>query len=185
MALHSTIPTATIESSWALGKTPPSEGLHHTVSFIQTELRALNVRKEQLSERITTIKQIVIGLSQVFGSEVLNKQLLGVQFCETRVRHRGRHKRRKNPALSRACRIALLEHAEFMSENEVYSRIVRRGSFTFANTHLPAGAVVYELNLLCEHKQARFIEIGNERRWQRITPTNESEPSILLTNGAR
>jgi hypothetical protein len=271
VALHSTIPAVTIECSWCPGKTPPSEGLQHTVSFIQTELRALNVRKEKLSERITTIKQIVIGLSQVFGPEVLNKQPLGVQSGESRGRrreHRGltnycrlllrsrpshaftleeidgnirhehpallahhrypthslrvivkrlvaygeaeeifvdndhlawkaaperkidvdiasrSHKRRENPALSRACRIALLEHSEFMSENEIYSRIVRRGSFTFPNPRLAAVSLGYELNLLCEHRQARFIEIGNERRWQRVIPTEESEPSAVLTKRA-
>ena len=94
------------------------------------------------------------------------------------------HKRRENPALSRACRIALLEHSEFMSENEIYSRIVRRGSFTFPNPRLAAVSLGYELNLLCEHRQARFIEIGNERRWQRVIPTEESEPSAVLTKRA-
>jgi hypothetical protein len=93
------------------------------------------------------------------------------------------HSERRNPALSRACRIALLENSAFISEKEIYSRIVRRGSFAFTNAHLAAAAVAYELNTLIERGQARCIEMGNERRWQRAIPAGEVESVARLTNG--
>jgi len=88
------------------------------------------------------------------------------------------HSQRQNPALSRACRIALLEDSALMSEKEIYSRIVRRGSFTFTNSHLAAVAVTYELNTLIEKGQARCIGMGNERRWQRVILADEVESSV-------
>jgi len=92
------------------------------------------------------------------------------------------HSWRQNPPLSRACRIALLENSAFMSEKEIYSRIVRRGSFTFTNAHLARAAVANELNTLIERGQVRCIEMGNERRWQRA---GEVESSAGLTNSVR
>ncbi|MGB2602219.1 MAG: hypothetical protein WBC78_01400 [Candidatus Sulfotelmatobacter sp.] len=72
-----------------------------------------------------------------------------------------------------------------MSEKEIYARIVRRGSFTFTNAHLAPAAVANELKTLIERGQARFIEMGNERRWQRAILADEIESSARLTNGVR
>jgi hypothetical protein len=85
------------------------------------------------------------------------------------------HSAHQNPALSRACRIALLENSAFMSENEIYSRIVRRGSFTFTNARMAPVALANELNTLIERGLARCIEMGNERRWQRAILAGDVE----------
>ena len=198
MALHTTISSSTIDCSWRPGEPPPSQGLQHTVSFIEIELRALNLRKDRLSERIAAIKQTLTGLAELFGTELVNKQLRGVRSSESPGRsraHRGltdacRQPLRSRPchqnrALSRACRIALLENSAFMSEKEIYARIVRRGSFTFTNAHLAPAAVVQELNMLAERGQARGIEISKERRWQRAVLADEVGSSARLTNGVR
>ena len=263
MALNSTITSSTIDSSWCPGEPLSSEGLQHTVGFIEMELRTLNLRKDSLSERIAAIKQTITGLAKLFGAEAVNQQLPSAGFSEPpgrRRAHRGltescrqllrscpgrafplveivrhirgsrpalldhhkyptqslrvimkrlvmygeavevfvdvdrlawkadsaktaertlrRHSQRQNPALSRACRIALLEDSALMSEKEIYSRIVRRGSFTFTNSHLAAVAVTYELNTLIEKGQARCIGMGNERRWQRVILADEVESSV-------
>jgi len=198
VVLHSTISRSTIDSSWCPGEPPPAEGLQHTVGFIEMELRALNLRKNRLSERIVAIKQTITGLAELFGTEVVDQQLPSVRFSEPPGRRRAqpgltdscRQLLRsrpcdQNPTLNRACRIALLENLAFMSEKEIYSRIVRRGSFTFTNAHLALADVADELNTLIERGQARCIEIGNERRWQRAILADEVGSSAQLTNGAR
>jgi hypothetical protein len=60
--------------------------------------------------------------------------------------------------LRRACRIALMESQETASLEEVYSRIVRRESFSFAGVEYPLVAIARIVNILAE--EARNRDLG-------------------------
>jgi len=90
-----------------------------------------------------------------------------------------RRRRRENPELKRACRIALLEASGSLSVNDVYERILRRGSFMFANPEFGKSKIVSELTALVEEGSARLFSVGFDCRWQRIHSPEERGSAAL------
>ncbi|MGA8429530.1 MAG: hypothetical protein WB729_06890 [Candidatus Sulfotelmatobacter sp.] len=73
----------------------------------------------------------------------------------------------REPGLSRACRIALLESSTATLE-EIRERIVRRGSFSFADSASADAGLIRTLNFMVEIGEVRCVAIANQKRWQRI-----------------
>jgi hypothetical protein len=81
--------------------------------------------------------------------------------------------RSEDPALRRACRIALLEAAEPVSTEGVFFRIVRRGSYRFPNDNAALQSIADELKVMREQGEVRELDILSRRHWQRVTPKND------------
>jgi hypothetical protein len=172
--------------------TEPLASVRCVLPAICAELRALKLLEAELSERIATIRRTVSGLADIFnlaGDDALKEDLLlefptqhqahhGVKVCRNLLKTRSAnvftiHEIEKHFAdnhsalldLRRACRIALLESFEMMSGKEVYSRIVRRGSFLFTKSESANSAVVRELNCLVREGAAHSLKNGNECSW--------------------
>jgi hypothetical protein len=75
----------------------------------------------------------------------------------------------QNRDLRRACRIALLETTEPVSLDEIYARILRRGSFFFASADVAAWAIGKELNAMATEGEIRRVAATSKPRWQRIS----------------
>jgi hypothetical protein len=73
-----------------------------------------------------------------------------------------------NPDLRRACRIALMEASDTFSEYDIYSRIVRRGSFDFAGGN--AADVAKELDAMVEDGEVWLANNPALHHWQRTPP---------------
>jgi hypothetical protein len=84
----------------------------------------------------------------------------------------------QNPDLRRACRIALLETANAVSESELLARITRRGSFCFANTDLALRAIHQELTALGEQGEVQAINSPSQSLWQRISSSHDSQHRV-------
>jgi hypothetical protein len=80
--------------------------------------------------------------------------------------------------LTRACRIALMEAANTASPDEIRTRIVRRGSFSFADSESATAAIIRTLNAMGYGGEVRRLEDAPQSRWQRIAPARESDTSI-------
>jgi hypothetical protein len=68
--------------------------------------------------------------------------------------------------LRRACRIALMETDEALSVEEIYSRIVLRGSFPFNNRDHATEAIIRALGALAKEG---FLSLDGPRRWKRTS----------------
>ena len=53
----------------------PPEDLNRLVSSIETELRELTEARAAISKRITAVKNTILGLAELFGSNVLGSDL--------------------------------------------------------------------------------------------------------------
>jgi hypothetical protein len=73
-----------------------------------------------------------------------------------------------NLGLRRACRIALLEGEGPVSLEELYARIVRRGSFSFVNVESASPLLLRALRVLAEDGEAQLLESAPGLRWQRV-----------------
>jgi hypothetical protein len=81
----------------------------------------------------------------------------------------------QNPDLRRACRIALLETANAVSDGELLARITRRGSFCFADTNSALLAIDQQLTAMAEQGEILAINSSSQRLWQRISSVRDSQ----------
>jgi len=84
----------------------------------------------------------------------------------------------QNPDLRRACRIALLETANAVSDDELLARITRRGSFCFADTDSALLAIDGELTAMAEQGEVRAINNSSRRLWQRIALAHDLQQRV-------
>ncbi len=166
------------------------------------ELRELRAHYKTVTQRIRQLRIVVDALGELgaqnAGSEMEQKEPSlrrtlkdlsgtlspsGDSFRERNKSqaacNRAKRSPSRNPDLRRACRIALLETCEAVSRQEVYERIVRRGSFCFANTQIAASLIIEELNTLTECGELRCVEGSSGLLWQRVSPAPEpAEPVV-------
>ncbi len=75
--------------------------------------------------------------------------------------------------LQRACRIALMEAGGAASVDDIRSRIIRRGSFSFPDSGLSESAIIQTLESMAAIAEVRRLQSGARFLWQRITPATE------------
>lgn len=68
-----------------------------------------------------------------------------------------RKTKRVNAHLQRACRIALLEAERPVSLEEIFARIVRRGSFSFVNPERANPVLLRVLNAMAECGEVELL----------------------------
>jgi hypothetical protein len=78
--------------------------------------------------------------------------------------------RSENPELQRACRIALMETTSAVCDDEIYARILRRGSFRFASAESAAQAIAHELTVMADQGEVRIVSHPSKRLWRRRSP---------------
>jgi len=166
------------------------------LKIASTELRELRAHYRTVTQRIRKLRIVVDALRELGGHSVafemeskkpssehaLDRRSSVTTVPEEKFRQENktpRKIRRPSPDLRRACRIALLEKFESVSIEEVYQRIVRRGSFAFANADRAMPAIVEELNALANDGELRRIEAASGMSWQRNVPTADPADSIL------
>jgi hypothetical protein len=75
--------------------------------------------------------------------------------------------------LRRACRIALMEADEPASAEEIYSRILRRESFTFNSSDGAIAAIARALEAMASDGETSILTDGLPHRWKRATTEKE------------
>jgi hypothetical protein len=168
------------------------------VELVEAELDSLLARRKEIRKRIQNLQQVIYGLQQ-FGR--LDTDDLRSESPKLASRRRTNHSTssaiavdehatgelrscvRSNteyphPALRRACRIALLEGQAAASVKEIYSRIVRRGSFPFDSLGLAHPLVAGALNIMTEEEEIRCFKNFTPWRWQRIIRPEKLDTDI-------
>jgi len=160
------------------------------VTQLQTELHSLVIRNEELGRRIRSIRWVMRGLQELASTPTVgNLRALPHPSPADRTmagrssRHRSSGSPRKSNqasvSLERACRIALMETETAASLDEIYARIVRRGSFPFLNIEGAIPALVRVLRVMAQDGEVRAFNSGPCWRWERIALMKEiSFPSV-------
>lgn len=158
-----------------------------------TELRELRASYKELTRRIRILRSTVDALRELGGgaaddlpepmwsvSGTQNEAWLrsNVETLPPRARIAARKKWlcSKSSDLRRACRIALMETSHAISDEEIYRRVVRRGSFCFTDPESAARAILHELSVMREIGEIRIVPGPFKRLWQRIPP-NHDQPN--------
>ncbi len=169
------------------------------VELVQAELDSLQARRQEIGKRIQNLHQVINGLQQFArldtndlcsespkpasrrrtnppsGSGIaVDQHATGeLRSCVRR------NTKYAHPALRRACRIALLEGQAAVSVKEIYSRIVRRGSFPFDSLRLAHPLVAWVLSIMTEEGEIRCFKNVTPWRWQRIIRPENLDGDIL------
>jgi hypothetical protein len=169
------------------------------VELAQAELDSLLARREQIRKRIQSLHQVIYGLQQFArldpsdlpsgspkpaGRRPINPPIGSGIAVDEHATGELRSCVRSNtsqahPALRRACRIALLEGQAAASVKEIYSRIVRRGSFPFDSLRLAHPLVAWALNIMTVEGEIRCFKNVTPWRWQRIIRPENLDADIL------
>jgi hypothetical protein len=153
--------------------------------LMQAELHNLVARRQELTQRIRTVHRVVRGLREIARERVPNSAYSRRPAHDARLTGRGdlgqpssvRDKSDElNSELQRACRIALMEAEAAASLEEIYERIVRRGSFSFNGMESPGPALELMLKAMAETGEIRRLGSGETGRWERTSPPKDVEP---------
>ena len=72
-----------------------------------------------------------------------------------------------------------METETAISLEEIYARIVRRGSFSFVSLRRASPALVRVLSAMAEEGEVRLLKNGPRWRWERIALVDEIQvPSV-------
>jgi hypothetical protein len=174
------------------------ESASQVLAAVIHELRELRASYNRVAKRIRVLKDAMHALKELGAQSFCDRPdpvevkitSTGRSFgpstiltsndsvCRVPAIPKRRMHNNQNPDLRRACRIALLETANAVSENELLARITRRGSFCFANTDLALRAIHHELTAMAEQEEVQAINSSPQRLWQRISPSHDSQQQV-------
>ena len=135
----------------------------------QDELCHLLHQRAEITKRIGTVKQTIMGLAIMFGDSVLNDDLLELV---------DRKSGGRQPGFTKACRMVLMEAGQPMGARDVCEQIQRRLPPLLLRHKDPLASVTTVLNRLVEYGEARAVVRDNGRRaWEWVSePSNSPYP---------
>ncbi len=158
------------------GTVPVESSIREVMKLTQAELRDLLARREEIAWRIRHLRQVADGVESVPSQPAFDRTT-SERFAGRSLPQVRRGSNRAQLRLTRACRIALMEERT-ASPKEIYCRIVRRGSFSFANSEFAIPAIVGVLNAMTDDGEVRCFEDGQGCRWSLVL--REEEVSMPL-----
>ena len=129
------------------------------------EFQSLLLQRAAILRRIGTIKQVIDGLTDVFGDGAVGGELLDLTD------HRSGNQRR---GFTQTCRLALMESNRPLMSQEVCQEIERRNPSLLVHHRDPLASVSTVLNRLARYGEARVVL--NERGRRVWEWTRESSP---------
>lgn len=178
--------------------TSGESAVFETVRRVNAEALCLLMRRSEINRRIRRLHRLMHGLRHLATKNessgdngatqesAANQPARKKSCCGSGPREQTAIERQplsaagfSNPLgqLRRACRIALMEAGGSASLDEIRSRIVRRGSFSFSDSGLSESAIIQALDLMATNADVRGLEIGPQSVWQHMTPAVEIDTS--------
>ena len=152
---------------------PPVGGILDTASL---ELRELQARLLPLTQRIRMLKRALEALHDLQSASAVHSQRTCSGCPDQNSLSPDYHEVafQDDPALRRACRIALLEACDGLSEDEIFIRIIRRESYSFSDQYSARTAIANELNAMSVACEAERVKCSSGAKWRRVEPASES-----------
>jgi hypothetical protein len=133
---------------------PSGAPVNRVLADMHREFHALLQQRAAILRRIGTIKQIISGLSNLFG-QVADGELSGLVDQRSSNRQRG---------FTQACRLVLMESKRPLMSQEVCEEIERRNPALLIHHRDPLASVSTVLNRLSRYGEARIIVNERGRR---------------------
>lgn len=150
---------------------PPANGSQvlEVLRRAEEDLAHLLCERAEVAKRIGTVKQLIAGLANLFGDEILSDEVLTLLNHKVGIRQRG---------FTGACRLVLMQARTPMSAREVCEQVQQRVPLVVARHKDPLASVTTVLNRLAAYGEARSTIRGDGRRtfeWVADQPPGGSE----------
>ena len=137
------------------------EDFERVAGWAQAVLKLLLLKRDAIAKRVRIIKSTIVGLVDVFGSEITDEELRGLlsELPAGRTLHSCR-------GLTDACRRTLREFSRPLTTREVCSRIEEASPEVFARQKEPRVSVTVVLRRLVNYGQVQAnVNERNVRTW--------------------
>jgi hypothetical protein len=135
-----------------------SAHVQEVVKAAEEDLRQLMQQRADIVKRISTIKQTIVGLANIFGDDWLGQELWELVGRKDGARQQG---------LTKSCRTVLMEANRPLGAQEVCEQLQGRIPIVLLHHKDPAASVTTVLNRLVAYGEAQKVRDGNGRRaWQ-------------------
>lgn len=141
-----------------------AEDIGHVVRRVHSELRLLLLERDAIVKRILVIKHVVVGLADVFGTHVIDKELRELIYKGS-----SRGMARSDEGLTSVCRRALMESSEPLTTRQLCGWMQERNPSVFARQKKPTNSVVVVLRRLVSYGEVKDgVNESDVRTWQWI-----------------
>jgi hypothetical protein len=139
------------------------EELEAVIGQLQSQLRVLKLERAAILKRIGMVKKIVVGLADLFGSDVVNRELQDLLSLQSA------HRPRTHPGLTDLCRQILRDVSEPLILRQIMGRLQEKSPAGFAGQGHPANALRMILKRLVAYGEAEELETEEGVRAWRST----------------
>jgi hypothetical protein len=160
-----------------------TEDIGHVIERLQSELQLLLLQRAAIVKRIGVIKHIIVGLADVFGADMVDKELQDLLSKRTNYA-----KTRSDPGLTEMCRRVLMEFSEALTVRQVCGRIQETNPSVLARQKQPTNSVTVVLRRLVSYREVKdSVNESDVRTWQWVGPrqrdgvVEESSPDAPAT----
>jgi hypothetical protein len=138
----------------------PGGSVQEVVRAAQEELRELMQQRAQIMKRIGSVKQTIVGLSNLFGDDILSGELLKMLD----------RKSNRQMGFTKNCRLILMEANRPLSAREVCEQMQKRIPPVIERHKDPLASVTTVLNRLVQYGEARAVVRENGyRAWEWVS----------------
>ena len=149
-----------------------------TVRLVREEAVHLLHRRSELNRRIRELRRLIRGLQYLADPECDERTSVRRSEHISAATGTNSHppvlSRHCSAVLKRACRIALLDAGGAASTEEIQQRIVRRGSFSFADARSASTAILKTLESMTDDGELFCTDSGQHLLWQRTVPAQDA-----------
>ncbi len=142
--------------------------VERVIAEMHREFHSLLLQRAAILRRIGTIKQIINGLSNIFGDQVVGGG--PPEYADRRSSHRHR-------GFTDTCRLVLMESKRPLMSQEVYEEIERRNPILLLRHRDPLASVSTVLNRLSKYGEIRVVLDERGRRAWECTTNGSAPPS--------
>jgi hypothetical protein len=132
----------------ATGSSGANRHVQDVIRRAEGELRQLIEERAEVTKRIGTVKQTIVGLANLFGDGILDAALLDL------VDRKGGS---RQPGITRACRRVLMEAERPMSARDVCDEMQRTAPTLLARHKDPMATINTILSRLVEYGEATLL----------------------------
>lgn len=141
-------------------KLSPDGSVQEVVRAAQDELKDLMHQRAQIMKRIGSVKQTIVGLSNLFGDNILSVELLKMLD----------RKSNRQMGFTKNCRLILMEATRPLSAREVCEQMQKRIPPVIERHKDPLASVTTVLNRLVQYGEARAVVRDNGyRAWEWVS----------------
>ena len=134
---------------------PDDRQVREVLSIAEQELDRLLQQRAQLTRRIGTVKQTILGLARLAGKDRIDDHAKQLLRSTRDVR---------TPGLTDTCRLVLIEAEEPLSAREICARIEKRISTTLSRHKDPMASVTTVLNRLLHYGEVFAVDNADGSR---------------------